>query len=168
MSAQRTYRLPLTVYRSPLTDLRLVRGLYPELLAGPEVYVLAALDDHSSDTNRRTYSGTDRRSYRTSGNSSDAGSSSCSGTDFRCIRLQRALAKGGAFRVDTLNIVAFDGEDFRHDRVEIAPTRFGNDDAVERQKHRRALLDAARLLDLVDASLDDRTDDLMRGDDLRR
>src|SRR6185436_4297637 len=70
--------------------------------------------------------------------------------------------------VYALNIVTFYRENLGHDRVEVAPSRLRENYLVERKQKRGSLLDATRFLKFVDASLDHRTRDLLRSEDLRR
>jgi hypothetical protein len=64
-----------------LSDLSLVRCFHSKLLIGPQVDVLAAFDDHRSDAEGCSDSGSDGCADRPTGDRTDPGSSSGSCTD---------------------------------------------------------------------------------------
>ena len=125
-----------------LSNLSLVGRFDPKLLLFVQLDVLSALDNDGSDAECRADTGSDGCADRTANNRSDNRAGTGRSSDFDGIALDRALALDGAFGVNAFHVIALDGQNLGQNRAEIRPTRFVQNDLVERQKHFGAALDA--------------------------
>src|SRR5688572_7714230 len=159
-TAREKRTVPMCRIKRLLTNFCLVNRLDPHLLIFIQIDVFSALNDHGSDTDRRTDTRTDRGTNRPAGDRADHQSGSGGSANLYAVRFDGRFTDRGAFGIDEFNVIAFYRHYLGHDGVEIRPTFRRQNDAVKRERHFRTLFDAAGLFDLVDAAFDDRACDL--------